>query len=161
MAQGYNTKNKPKEILPPLLSDAHENQNKFSTKQGETFTATKKLEKSQKFYLGNNQGIAFVCEPRKGQLPGYGEQLISVNMYNDICGRFEDILVSSVKGLKPYKIPVRCKVKGSPLNIVPNQLGIDYKTDPFILSLGSIPIKGSLSRKIKLYNSGPKPISLF
>ncbi|OMJ84270.1 hypothetical protein SteCoe_14614 [Stentor coeruleus] len=154
-------KNKSKEKLPPLLTDAHEHQNKFSTKEGETFTATKKLETSQKFYLGNNQGIAFVCEPRKGQLAGYGEQLITVTMYNDICGRFEDILVSCVKGLKPYKIPVRCKVKGSPLNIVPNQLGINYKSDPIILSLGTVPIKGSLSRKIKLFNSGPKPISLF
>lgn len=156
-----STKNKSRETLPPLLNDAHEHQNKFSTKAGETFTATKKLEKSQKFYLGNNQGIAFVCEPRKGQLVGYGEQLITVNMYNDICGKFDDILVSCVKGLKPYKIPVRCKVKGSPLNIVPNQLGINYKADPMVLSLGNIPIKGSLIRKIKLFNSGPKPISLY
>ena len=156
-----STKNKSREKLPPLLTDAHENQNKFSTKAGETFTATKKLEKSQKFYLGNNQGIAFVCEPRKGQLAGYGEQLITVNMYNDICGRFEDVLVSSVKGLKPMRIPVRCKVKGSPLNIVPNQLGVYYKSDPLVLSLGNIPIKGSLNRKLKLFNSGPKPISLF
>ena len=161
MSTKFNSKKKSKEKLPPLLTDAHEHQNRFSTKEGENFTATKTLEKSQKFYLGNNQGIAFVCEPRKGQIAGYGEQLITVTMYNDICGRFEDVLVSSVKGLKPFKIPVRCKVKGSPLNIVPNQLGINYKSDPLILSLGTVPIKGNLSRKIKLYNSGPKPISLF
>jgi hypothetical protein len=152
---------KEREKLPPLLTDAHEHQNKFSTKEGETFTATKQLEKSQKFYLGNNQGIAFVCEPRKGTLQGYSEQLVTVTMYNDICGKFEDLLVSAVKGLKPHKIPVRCRVKGSPLNIVPNQLGINYKSDPLVLSLGSVPIKGSLSRKIRLFNSGPKPIQLF
>lgn len=156
----FNTK-KEREKLPPLISDAHEHQNKFSTKEGETFTATKQLEKSQKFYLGNNQGIAFVCEPRKGTLQGYSEQLITVTMYNDICGKFEDLLVSSIKGLKPHKLPIRCRVKGSPLNIIPNQLGINYKSDPLVLSLGSVPIKGSLSRKIKLFNSGPKPIKLY
>lgn len=155
------SKKKEREKLPPLLTDAHEHQNKFSTKEGETFTATKQLEKSQKFYLGNNQGIAFVCEPRKGTLQGYSEQLVTVTMYNDICGKFEDLLVSSIKGLKPHKIPIRCRVKGSPLTIIPNQLGINYKSDPLILSLGSVPIKGSLSRKIKLFNSGPKPISLY
>ncbi|CAG9311669.1 unnamed protein product [Blepharisma stoltei] len=161
--QTKNTTKRPdsREKLPPLLSDAHEQLNKFSTKEGETFTATKQLEKSKKFYLSNNKGLAFVCEPKSGVIDAHSEVIVTVTMYNDICGRFEDILVSSVKGLKPHRIPIRSRIKGSPLVLAPNQLGVNYKVDPPILSLGTLLSSGQpLSKKIKLYNSGPKDIWL-
>lgn len=157
------TKKRPdsREKLPPLLSDAHEKANKFSTKEGETFTATKQLEKSKKFFLSNNKGLAFVCEPRVGFIEPHSEVVITVTMYNDICGRFEDILVSSVQGLKPHRIPIRARVKGSPLVLASNQLGVNYKVDPPALSLGTLlSASQPLTKKIKLYNSGPKDIWL-
>jgi hypothetical protein len=148
-----------KQKLPPLLSNAHENHNKFYCKEGETFTATKKLEKSQKFYLSNNQGLAFVCNPRKGYLEPYSDTVISVTMYNDICGIYEDVLVSNVKGLKPFRIPIRSRIKGSPLVLAPHQIGVNYKTDPNTLSLGIMPANSSqVTKKLKLYNSGPKEV---
>jgi len=147
--------------LPPLLTNAHEEKNKFSTKEGATFTATKKLERSSKFYLGNNQGLAIVADPRIGQVQPYSEVTVTVTLYNDVCGRFEDVMVSKVKGLAPHRIPVKARVKGSPLILAPNQLGINYNLDPPVLSLGTVPSGGNFAtRKLKLFNSGPKPISV-
>ena len=78
-------------------------------------------------------------------------------MYNDICGRFEDTLISTVSGLPPIKIPLRTRVRGSPLILAPNQLGVNYHSDPLTLSLGTVPLgHEALHRKIKLFNSGPK-----
>lgn len=149
------------EKLPQLLTNAHEKQNKFSSQNGATFTTTRNLEKNQRFYLANNKGMAVVCVPNKGELLPYSEAVVSVTLYNDVCGRFEDVVVSSVSGLKDHKIPLKVRVKGSPLVITPHQLGIDYKSDPFELNLGAIPVGGNaISRKIRLTNTGPKDISV-
>jgi len=47
----------------PILSDEHEQTQKFSSAVGETFTKTKQLEKEQSFYLNNNKGLAIVFTP--------------------------------------------------------------------------------------------------
>ena len=149
------------EKLPQLLTNAHEKLNKFSSQNGATFTTTRNLEKNQRFYLANNKGLAVVCVPNKGDLQPYTETVVSVTLYNDVCGRFEDVVVSSVSGLKDHKIPLKVRVKGSPLVITPHQLGIDYKSDPYELNLGTIPVGGAaISRKIRLTNTGPKDIAV-
>jgi len=47
----------------PILSDEHEQTQKFSSVTGNTFTQTKALEKSMAYYLSNNKGIALVFAP--------------------------------------------------------------------------------------------------
>jgi hypothetical protein len=42
------------------------------------------------------KGVAIVCEPSSGELEAHGEVEVKLTVYNDICGSFEDILVSSV-----------------------------------------------------------------
>jgi len=84
-----------------------------------------------------------------------------VTIYNDICGKFEDYLVSYINGLQPNRIPVRVKVKGSPLIVAPHQLGINYRIEPPVLSMGSLPSSEDSHKKtLRLFNTGPKPIAL-
>lgn len=83
----------------PILSDEHEATQKFSSAVGETFTKTKQLEKDMSFFLSNNKGIAVVFTPYAGELPPYSEIPVTVTIYNNICGKFDDVIVSKVKGL--------------------------------------------------------------
>jgi hypothetical protein len=74
---------KVKQLKRALLSDAHENMNKFSSKTGETLTATKRLEKEQAFYLSNNKGLAIVFHPAFGELKPHSEIPVDVTVYNN------------------------------------------------------------------------------
>lgn len=74
---------KVKQLKRALLSDAHENMNKFSSKTGETLTATKRLEKEQAFYLSNNKGLAIVFNPAYGELKPHSEIPVDVTVYNN------------------------------------------------------------------------------
>lgn len=160
-ASRVEKKSSGEDKIPKLLSNAHEKFNKFSSKSGESFSSTRKVEKEKRFFLANNKGLALVCKPRKGFIPAFSEIGVTVTVYNDICGRFEDVLVSNVKGLRPFRIPTRVRVKGSPVVIAENQIGLDYKPDPPVLGLGSVPVRSDqVTKKLKLYNSGPKDMAL-
>jgi len=74
---------KIKELKRALLTDSHEHMNKFSSKTGETFTATKRLEREQAFYLSNNKGLAIVFNPPYGELKPHAEIPINVTIYNN------------------------------------------------------------------------------
>jgi hypothetical protein len=78
----------------PILSDEHEQTQKFSSAVGETFTKTKQLEKDMNFYLSNNKGIAVVFNPYTGDLPPNSEVPITVTIYNNVCGKFDDVIIS-------------------------------------------------------------------
>ena len=98
----HRSKKKEKEFKRPILTDAHEHTNKFSSATGETFTATKRSEKEQNFYLQNNKGIAVVFTPNKGTLHPHSEIPISVTVYNNACGKFDDVFYSTIKGLPEF-----------------------------------------------------------
>jgi len=89
-----NWKSKEQELRRPLLTDAHENLNKFSSATGETVTATKWMDKEQQFFLQNNKGIAVVFTPHEGMLYPHSEIPITVTVYNNACGKFEDTFIS-------------------------------------------------------------------
>lgn len=110
----------------PILTDEHEATQKFSSKTGTTFTQTKKLEKDANFFLSNNKGIAIVFSPHMGELPPHSEIPITVMVYNNVCGRFEDKVISEVRGLEPMEFPVSIAIKGSPVEIPGSQVGMSY-----------------------------------
>ena len=83
-------KDAAKRRAQPILSDEHEQTQKFSSATGNTFTQTKALEKQQAFFLSNNKGIALVFAPHKGELPPNAEVPITVTIYNNVCGKFDD-----------------------------------------------------------------------
>ena len=97
-----------------------------SSKTGTTFTQTKKLEKDANYFLANNKGIAIVFSPHIGELPPHTEIPITVMVYNNVCGRFEDKVISEVRGLEPMEFPVSIAIKGSPVEIPASQVGMSY-----------------------------------
>jgi len=113
-------KSKEKEFRRPILTDAHENLNKFSSATGETVTSTKRLEKEQQFYLQNNKGIAVVFTPNEGVLHPHSEIPITVTLYNNACGKFDDVFKSSIKGLPLFEFPISIWIDGSPIVIPEN-----------------------------------------
>ena len=78
----------------PLLNAAIEKVQNFTSADGKALNHARRLEKDQKFYLGNNKGIAVVCEPHEGELKAYQEIIVSMTIYNDTCGRFEVYILS-------------------------------------------------------------------
>jgi hypothetical protein len=106
LGASYTKKGQEKKLARPILSDEHEQTNKFSSATGGTFTATKRLEQEQAFFLGNNKGIAIVFNPQIGELPPHSEVVINVTIYNNVCGKFDDKFVSEIKGLPPVEFPI-------------------------------------------------------
>lgn len=121
----------------PILSDEHEATAKFSSATGNTFTQTKKLEKEANFFLSNNKGIAIVIKPHIGELPPHSEIPVTVLVYNNVCGKFTDKIISQVRGLETMEFPIQIGIKGSPVEIPPNQVGLNYNTNPPTLPLPS------------------------
>ena len=146
---------KIKQLKRPLLSDGHEHTNKFSSKTGETFTATKRLEREQAFYLSNNKGLAVVFSPTYGELNPHSEIPINVTVYNNACGKFEDTLVSHIKGLSEFKFPIHVSISGSPLIIPENQVGLNYVTSPPTMAFPTVVDNSpEISRSFKIKNTG-------
>lgn len=104
----------------PILSDEHEQTQKFTSASGNTFTQTKVFEKDQNYFLSNNKGIAIVFNPHMGDLPPNSEVPITITIYNNVCGKFDDRLFANVKGLPPVEFPCRIAINGSPIVIPPN-----------------------------------------
>ena len=121
---------KIKQLKHVLLTDNHEHSKKFYSKTGETFTASKRLEREQAFFLSNNKGLAVVFNPAFGSLRLHAEIPINVSIYNNACGRFEDTLTSEIKWLPLFKFPINVTVSGSPLITSENQVGLNYVTTP-------------------------------
>jgi hypothetical protein len=53
-------------------------------------------------------------------LPPHSEIPINVTIYNNVCGKFDDRIVSEVKGLAPIEFPVSITISGSPVVIPAN-----------------------------------------
>ena len=146
---------KVKQLKRPMLTDTHEYMNKFSSKTGETLTATKRLEKEQAFYLSNNKGLAVVFTPAFGELKPHSEIPVNVTVYNNACGSFQDTLVSEIKGLPPFRFPVHVSVNGSPLVIPENQVGLNYFTSPPTLAFPTVVDNSpQLTKTFKIRNTG-------
>jgi len=56
--------------------------------------------------LSNNKGIAIVFNPVKGDLPPHSEVVVNVTVYNNVCGKFNDKIMSEIKGLPSVEFPV-------------------------------------------------------
>lgn len=78
-------------------------------------------------------------------------------MFNDTSGRFRDNLVIDIKDHQQKKFPVDIHIKGTPVNLSRNQLGINFNEEVPIMNLGSVLVKnGQIKKNIKIVNKGPK-----
>ena len=145
----------------PLLTEAHEQEKKFTSAIGETYTATRRVEQELNFYLENNKGIAVVCQPHKGELAPHSEIIITVTAYNNVCGKYEDQIVSEVKGLPQVYIPVSIGIKGSPITIPSNQVGVYFNEDPPALVMKPTVFNGgTVNKSFKIKNTGIQDIDI-
>lgn len=143
----------------PILSDEHEQTQKFSSAVGNTFTQTKQLEKDQAFFLSNNKGIAVVFNPHMGDLPPNSEIPVTITIYNNVCGKFDDVIVSKVKGLGEVEFPVSIAITGSPVRIPPNQVGLNYNTIPPTLPIPTVVAKTkAVIKQFVIKNTGIKSV---
>lgn len=72
----------------PILTQDIEKLKNFTSADGLALNHQRKLETDQKFFLTNNKGVALVCEPHQGDLKAYQDIVITVTIYNDVCGKF-------------------------------------------------------------------------
>eukprot|EP01022_Parablepharisma_sp_SALTPOND_P019030 TRINITY_DN319_c0_g1_i1.p1 TRINITY_DN319_c0_g1~~TRINITY_DN319_c0_g1_i1.p1 ORF type:complete len:594 (-),score=60.83 TRINITY_DN319_c0_g1_i1:131-1912(-) len=145
----------------PLLTESHEQEKKFTSAVGETYTATRRVEQEQNFYLENNKGIAVACQPHKGELAPHSEIIITVTVYNNVCGKYEDQLVSEVKGLPAFHIPLSIGIKGSPIIIPSNQVGVYFNEDPPALVMKpTVQNGGQVTKSFKIKNTGIQDVEI-
>ena len=92
--------------------------------------------------------------------------VVTVFAFNDICGLFHDNLCIDITGLDLFRFPVTVDIKGSPIIISENQLGIKYgnqNNDDNIplFDLGTyMRNSGTVTREFKVKNSGPQDVYL-
>ena len=128
---------------------------------GNTFTQTKKIEKEQNYFLSNNKGIAIVFNPHIGDLPPHSEIPITVTVYNNVCGKFDDKIISNIKGLGAFEFPISIGISGSPIIIPINQVGLNYKTTPPTLPIPCIVTNSApITKQFKLKNTGIRGIQV-
>lgn len=124
---------------------------------GKTYLQNRVLDKAQKVHLSNNKGISIMCEPSSGQLHKKQQQKIVVTMFNDTSGKFKDNLVISVKDHEIKKFPINMQIKGTPVSLSRNQLGINFNEETPLMNTGTFFVKnGKSTRNIKIINNGPK-----
>ena len=115
--------------------------------------------------------------PQKGELQPNAEVPVTVTIYNNVCGKFDDNICSKVKGLPEMVFPIRINISGSPVVIPPNQVGLNYNSIPPTLPMPTIVantagIKGTgdasarkgyvpaISKTFKIKNSGIRSLQL-
>lgn len=84
---------------------------------------------------------------------------MKITCFNDICGSFKDEVVVKVKGLPDKRIPTVAEVEGSPILVLPYQLGMSYKGEWSSYMFGTY-MRNSpkVKREFKISNSGPKDV---
>lgn len=111
--------------------------------------------------MSNNKGIAVVFTPHMGELPPNSEIPITVTIYNNVCGKFDDKIISQVKGLGVVEFPVSIAISGSPIRIPPNQVGLNYNTVPPTLPIPTCVCKSkAVVKSFNVKNTGIKSVHI-
>jgi len=58
--------------------------------------------------------------PHEGELPPNSEVPVTITIYNNVCGKFDDNINAIVDGLGPITFPVRMNISGSPVVLPAN-----------------------------------------
>jgi len=145
----------------PILSDEHEQTQKFQSASGATHSMTKVFEKEQNFFLQNNKGIAVVFTPNEGELPANSDVPITVTIFNNVCGKFDDMISAQIKGLPDVEFPCRISISGSPVVIPPNQVGLNYNTmNPTMQMPTTVANTSAFSKVFKIKNTGIRALDV-
>lgn len=99
--------------------------------------------------------------PHEGELPPNSEVPVTVTIYNNVCGKFDDNILANVEGLGPVTFPVRMNISGSPVVLPNNQVGLNYNTVPATLPMPTIVDNTNpISKTFKIKNTGIKSVQV-
>jgi hypothetical protein len=76
--------------------------------------------------LVEGNGIAFDADQLNGKIVQYATVDISVMVYSNACGVYEDRLQLDIVGLPTVLIPIRVTVVGTPIMFLPKTLGLKF-----------------------------------
>lgn len=125
------------------------------------FAKQRQIESDSILYLTNKKGVAIVINPMYGSLDPHSEQHVTISVFNECVGDFEDELHCDVKGLPTRIFPILLKIRGNPLQLSPFQPGIDYVSDHPLLKMGYILTKSNvLEKTFKLLNTSANPLTV-
>ena len=145
----------------PILSNAHERLQPFSSESGVTYSAQQQLRKRELALLDEGHGAAFEITPQEGILEPWGIVAVTCSVHSCLWGLYDDVLTSEVLGLEPVQIPLRAGVVGSPILLHDATLGLSNITSPPTLSWAPVPSGSAPQKKtIRVLNRGPKPAAL-
>jgi hypothetical protein len=69
------------------------------------------------------------------------------------------VFQSTIKGLTQIDFPINIAISGSPIIVPPNQVGLNYKTNPPTLAMPTIVEKSQkISKTFKIKNTGIKDV---
>lgn len=86
---------------------------------------------------------------------------ITVTIYNNVCGKFDDKIVSEIKGLQPVEFPINIQITGSPIVIPANQVGLNYKTNPPTLPMPTVITNSQpITKQFKIKNTGIRSVQV-
>lgn len=102
-----------------------------------------------------------VFNPHKGDLPPNSEVPVTVTLYNNVCGKFDDRVIANIEGLPPFEFPVRIGINGSPVVIPPNQVGLNYSsTYPTLPIPTTVAHSSTVERTFKIRNTGIRTLQV-
>lgn len=144
-----------------LLNEQVEQTHVFYSENGMKATKAKHAQKEAEDYLTIGKGVALVCDPIEGHLAAHSETTIKIKVYNELSGIFRDTLTCSIKGLDPVTFPTMMIIKGSPLKIPTDQVGLNIQSDPPILDFGGkLRDADPLEKTLKISNIGTQPLEV-
>ena len=86
---------------------------------------------------------------------------ITVTLYNNVCGKFDDRIVSRVEGLPQIQFPIRINITGSPVVVPNNQVGLNYNTVPPTLPIPTVVANSQpVSKTFKIKNTGIRTLQV-
>jgi hypothetical protein len=86
---------------------------------------------------------------------------ITVTIFNNVCGKFDDKITAKINGLPPIEFPVRIAITGSPVVIPPNQVGLNYNgPHPTMLMPTTVANTSAFSKVFRIKNTGIRQLAI-
>ncbi|CAM9127662.1 unnamed protein product, partial [Choristocarpus tenellus] len=141
-----------------ILDDLHETTDVFFSMDGRERTRGRVEQREDLFVLKDEHGVAFLVEPSMGTLAPWGCREVTITAYNDTPGVYKDIVECLLVGAPTTRLPLNWTVKGSPLSLKRESLGLDLSGPEPLLSFGQVFVNGGKSTRVK--NDGTLPALL-
>jgi hypothetical protein len=145
-----------------MLGDAHEATEQFASEMGRAYIGDRIRMAEDTQMLRGGQGAAFSVAPASGVLAPWGVMRVVVTAFNNMPGGYADELECAVAGIPTTKIPMKVGVRGCPLTLKPECVGLDLTgiqaAPPRAprLRFGQVAIgQGEIERRIIVKNAGP------